>query len=65
MGLKAELSDSTSILLRYMHSSIDDPTSIMVNASDATMRGRRVADNYRPITTSPRAPRAPRVTGGG
>ena len=31
-GLKAELSDSASLLLRYTHSETDDPTSVLTNA---------------------------------
>lgn len=32
LGLKAELSESVSLLLRYTHSKTDDPTSLMTNA---------------------------------
>jgi iron complex outermembrane receptor protein len=31
VGLKAELSDSISVLLRYQHNSIDDPTSTLIS----------------------------------
>jgi iron complex outermembrane receptor protein len=31
-GLKAELTDSVSVLLRYMHSNTDDPSSVLTNA---------------------------------
>lgn len=31
-GLKAQLSDSVSVLLRYMHSSTNDPSSLLTNA---------------------------------
>lgn len=31
VGLKADLSDSISILLRYQHNSIDDPTSTLIS----------------------------------
>ena len=31
-GIKAELSDSVSVLLRYMHSDTDDPSSLLTNA---------------------------------
>ena len=31
-GIKADLSDSVSILLRYLHSETDDPTALMSNA---------------------------------
>jgi iron complex outermembrane receptor protein len=31
-GLKAELSDSVSVLLRYTHSNTDDPSSVLTNA---------------------------------
>ena len=31
VGLKAELSDSISVLLRYQHNSIDDPTSALIS----------------------------------
>lgn len=30
-GIKAELSDSVSVLLRYQHNSIDDPTSALIS----------------------------------
>lgn len=32
MGLKAELSDSVSVLLRYMHMDVDDPANMLTNA---------------------------------
>jgi iron complex outermembrane recepter protein len=31
VGLKADLSDSVSVLLRYQHNSIDDPTSALIS----------------------------------
>lgn len=31
VGLKAELSDSVSVLLRYQHNSVDDPTSALIS----------------------------------
>lgn len=32
MGLKAELSDTVSVLLRYMHMEVDDPANMQTNA---------------------------------
>ncbi len=32
VGLKADLSDRVSVLLRYQHNSIDDPTSVLVSS---------------------------------
>ena len=55
LGLKAELSDSTSVLIRYMHSDVDDPTPIMVNAYVDPVLGATVA-NFAPpgsFTTRP------------
>jgi len=55
MGLKAELSDSTSVLLRYMHSDVDDPSQILVNAYVDPVLGAAIA-NFAPpgsFTTNP------------
>lgn len=32
LGLKADLSDNVSVLLRYQHSEVDDPSSILTNS---------------------------------
>ena len=36
VGLKAELSDSISVLLRYQHNSIDDPTSTLISGTHSS-----------------------------
>lgn len=45
-GLKAELSDDVSVLLRYTHSEVDDPTNMNTNVyEDPSLGGTNVGTN--------------------
>ncbi len=54
-GLRVELSDSVSLLFRYMHANVDDPTSLLTNVYNEPVLGPGAA-NFAPpgtFTTDP------------
>jgi iron complex outermembrane receptor protein len=55
LGLKASLSDATSVLIRYAHNSVDDPGSMITNAYVDPVLGPTVASFVPPssYTTNP------------
>lgn len=49
-GLKADISDSVSLLLRYMHGDVDDPTSLLTNSYVDPVLGITAPNFAPPIT---------------